>query len=134
MLAACPCGSNQSYVTCCGLRHSGVKPAETAEALMRSRYSAFAMGNGEYILATQAPTVRSQSAADLSAWARGLKWLGLRVLRVERGSPTDARGTVEFEARFEDGGQVVTQREVSRFDKVEGRWRYIGGRQVKPGR
>jgi SEC-C motif-containing protein len=109
-----------------------VKPAETAEALMRSRYSAFYMGNGEYIVATQSPMVKSRNAVDLSAWARGVKWLGLRVLRTERGGPTDARGTVEFEADLEDNGQRLTQREVSRFDKVDGRWRYIGGRQVRP--
>jgi SEC-C motif-containing protein len=111
-----------------------MKPAQTAEELMRSRYSAFVMGNGEYLVATQAPSAGSQGAADLSAWARGVKWLGLRIVRTERGGPKDARGTVEFEARFEDHGQVVTQREVSRFDRVDGHWRYIGGRQVEPGR
>jgi SEC-C motif-containing protein len=128
MVPLCPCGSGLSYVTCCGLRHNGRKPAETAEALMRSRYSAYVMGLGEYLLATQAPAAGTHSAEELSTWGRRVKWLGLRILHVDRGGPTDARGTVEFEATYQDGEQLVTQREVSRFDRVGGKWRYLEGR------
>jgi SEC-C motif-containing protein len=96
--------------------------------LMRSRYSAYVMGLGEYLLATQAPAAGTHSAEELSTWGRRVKWLGLRILHVDRGGPTDARGTVEFEATYQDGEQLVTQREVSRFDRVGGKWRYLEGR------
>jgi SEC-C motif-containing protein len=128
MVAACPCGSGKTYVTCCGLRHSGMRPAETAEDLMRARYSAYVMGKGDYLVATQGPAVASEGAQALSEWGRSVRWLGLKVLRTERGQAGDARGTVEFEARFEQNGREVVQHEVSRFDKVNGQWRYISGR------
>ena len=97
---------------------------------MRSRYSAFALGLGEYILKTQAPALSRQTADEITAWARSVTWLGLEVLRVERGGPNDARGRVEFVARFKEGGRAVEQRELSRFDRVDGRWRYLEGKQL----
>ena len=125
----CPCGSGLLLVACCGPRHDGSRPAETAEALMRSRYAAFALGLGEYLVATQAQQPGQESAEALSAWARTVEWQGLKVLRSERGQPTDARGTVEFEARYLDAGRVVVLHELSRFDRPKGRWRYLNGRQ-----
>jgi len=124
----CPCGSGLLLGACCGPRHDGSRPAETAEALMRSRYSAFALGLGEYLVATQAPESGGESAEALSAWARQVEWQGLTVLRTERGQHADARGTVEFEARYRDAGRAVVLRELSRFDRQGGRWRYLGGR------
>src|SRR5579872_1896878 len=115
-------------------RHDGTRPAETAEALMRSRYSAFAMGLGDYLIATQAPAQTRQTAQEVGAWAKSIQWLGLKILRVERGGEKDARGTVEFEARFRENGQEVVQHEVSRFDRAGGRWRYLDGRTVKKAR
>jgi SEC-C motif-containing protein len=99
---------------------------------MRSRYCAFVMGRGEYILNTQAAQSSDESAQLIASWARSVKWMGLEIIRTERGTAADARGTVEFEARYEESGEVVVQRETSRFDKVAGRWRYIGGRIRNP--
>jgi len=92
---------------------------------MRSRYSAFALGDGAYLVQTQAAGGSAESPDGLGAWARARAWLGLRVLRVERGGENDARGLVEFEARYREGAELVVLREVSRFDRVAGRWRYL---------
>ncbi|MHB8877578.1 MAG: YchJ family protein [Myxococcaceae bacterium] len=122
----CPCGSGLPLSGCCGPRHDGSRPAETAEALMRSRYSAFALGNGAYLIATQAPELTHEPAEAVSAWAKGVQWLGLTVLRVQHGRAGDKRGLVEFEARYLEAGKPVTLHEVSRFDRPGGRWRYRG--------
>jgi SEC-C motif-containing protein len=123
----CPCGTGRTFAECCGPRHDGSRPAETAEALMRARYAAFATGNGAYVVATQAQSVTG-TPETVSAWARARTWLGLRIIRAERGGERDARGLVEFEARYKDGEQERTLREVSRFDRADGRWRYLEGK------
>lgn len=95
---------------------------------MRSRYAAFALGNGEYVVATQAPELSREPAEAVGAWARSVEWLGLTVLRVERGQPGDDTGLVEFEARYRERGRELTLHEVSEFDRPGGRWRYLCGR------
>src|SRR5215203_3946679 len=87
----CPCLSGDTYGACCGRYHSGAASAPTAEALMRSRYSAFAVGDEAYLLATWAPQTRPDSA--------GLgdeQWRRLDIHRTERGGPFDTTGVVEF--------------------------------------
>ena len=96
----CPCGSGTPYRQCCEPLHDG-RPAATAEALMRSRYSAFATGRLEHVFRTWHPRTRPD---DVTA-EPGLVWLGLSVLRTEAGGPDDASGVVEFRARFQDGGR-----------------------------
>lgn len=123
----CPCGSGLPLAACCAPRHDGSRPAETALALMRSRYAAFALGDGAYLLATQAPELSRESAAALSAWARQVTWQGLVVLSCAQGQPGDSQGQVEFEARYLDAGKQVTLHEVSSFDRPGGRWRYCKG-------
>jgi SEC-C motif domain protein len=124
----CPCRTEQgpasAYADCCGRYHAGplALQAPTAEALMRSRYSAFVLKLSDYLLATWHPSTRP-SSLDLNE--PGLKWLGLAVKKFEVQDPTHA--TVEFIARSKQGGRAQRLREVSRFVWEKGRWFYLEG-------
>jgi SEC-C motif-containing protein len=90
---------------------------------MRSRYSAFALGDSAYLLGTWHPTTRPESV-DLDP---GVRWTGLDVLTLSGGSLFEAAGTVEFRAHHERGGRRGVQHEESRFVRDDGRWRYLDG-------
>jgi SEC-C motif domain protein len=120
----CPCGSGLSYDECCGPLHAGTGRAATAEQLMRSRYSAFAVGDPAYLLATWHPGTRPEEL-ELDA---GVRWTGLDVLATDGGGLLATEGTVEFRASWRDGAQRGEQHEVSRFVREDGAWRYLDGR------
>lgn len=123
---ACPCGSGERYDVCCGALHAGTRRAATAEELMRSRYSAFAAGDADYLSRTWHPGTRPGSL-DLDP---GQRWTGLEVLATEAGGPDDTKGVVEFRAYYEVRGEPGALHEVSRFLRVGGAWVYVRGRQV----
>ena len=120
--SACPCGSAVAYAACCGRFHHGPQQgqAPTAEALMRSRYSAFALGLHDYLLATWHTSTRP---AALEPDPPGLKWLGLDV-RQHAAQDAD-HATVEFVARSKLGGRAQRLHETSRFVREGGRWFYV---------
>ncbi|MEV4636767.1 YchJ family protein [Actinoplanes sp. NPDC049548] len=119
--SACPCGLGQPYGECCGPAHRGHAPA-TAEALMRSRYAAFALDDAEYVLHSWHPDTRPESVeADDT-----LRWTGLDVLEATGGGLFDAEGVVEFRAHYRDGGRPGDMRERSRFVRHDGQWVYWG--------
>jgi SEC-C motif-containing protein len=115
----CPCGGGL-YASCCGPRHDGAAPAPTAEALMRSRYSAFVLRLPNYLAATQRAPM--EGALDDK-----VHWLGLTV-HAAKGSADDTTGEVEFSARYLAGGRLCTLREVSAFERDAGRWLYLDGK------
>jgi SEC-C motif-containing protein len=115
----CPCGTGQSYVDCCGALHSGARKAATAEQLMRSRYSAFAVSDEDYLLRTWAARHRPSSAGIDSTD----RWLKLEILSTENGGLLQAEGVVEFRAHYVGG--VVHER--SRFIRENGQWVYAEG-------
>jgi SEC-C motif domain protein len=117
----CPCGGG-AYGSCCGPLHAGAAAA-TAEALMRSRYSAFALGLAPYLRATWAPATRP-AALDLDG---DLRWRRLQIVDTARGGPDDGTGVVEFRAAFRgpEGAGVLHER--SRFARSAGRWVYVDG-------
>ncbi len=120
----CICGSQQWFSRCCEPFLKGTEIASTPEKLMRSRYSAYALGgHGEYLLQTWfAPMAKGLSANDLSQLDH--QWLGLIVL----GSGVSGNeGWVEFKATYQDNNDVVEMHEKSVFTKVANRWFYIGG-------
>lgn len=120
-ITACPCGSGD-YVHCCGPFHAGAVVAPTAEALMRSRYSAFVLGRSDYLLASWHPRTRPASLA-LEA---GVQWLGLEV-RAQQSTGAES-ATVEFVARSRvGGGRAQRLHEISRFLHEDGRWFYLDG-------
>ena len=123
-VTACPCGSGAAYADCCGAWHTGARhlQAPSAEALMRSRYSAFVLGLGGYLLATWHPSKRP---AELDPEPPGLKWLGLDVRRALAQDADHA--TVEFVARNKVAGRAFRLHETSRFVREDGRWYYVDG-------
>ena len=135
-MTPCPCGSGTAYGACCGPLHDGA-PAATAEALMRSRYTAYVRGAIDYLVETHDGEV---DRAGIETWARESRWLGLEIVAVERGGERDDEGMVEFIARGQSRGQPFAHHERSRFRRVAGRWRYLDGTQpparaqAKPGR
>jgi SEC-C motif-containing protein len=120
--STCPCGSGLAYAGCCGRFHAGALrlQAPSAEALMRSRYSAYVLGLHEYLLATWHPSTRPDV---LDPHSPGLRWLGLDV----RGHTLqDAdHATVDFVARSKLGGRAQRMHELSRFVREAGRWFYV---------
>jgi SEC-C motif-containing protein len=119
--AACPCGRGLSYGECCGPAHHGEAPA-TAEALMRSRYSAFALDDGDYVLSSWHPSTRPAAVEPDS----GLKWVGLDIIETSGGGLFDAEGMVEFRAHYRDHGKRGDMVERSRFVRHDGQWAYWG--------
>jgi SEC-C motif domain protein len=120
----CPCGLPVPYADCCGRYHAGPLhlQAPDAEALMRSRYSAFVNGLPDYLLATWHASTRP---ATLEPDPPGLRWLGLDVRR--HASQDADHATVEFVARSKLGGRAQRLHETSRFVREDGRWFYVDG-------
>ncbi|OBI35210.1 YchJ family protein [Mycobacterium colombiense] len=121
MSEPCPCGSDNSYNACCAPLHEGGSQARTAEELMRSRYSAFAYRDADYLFRTWHPRTRP---ADVTV-DPGITWTGLRVIDTLAGGPGDDSGEVEFTARYESGGRAGKLHERSRFERRAGRWFYL---------
>lgn len=128
--ARCPCLSGETYGACCGRLHRGEAAAATAEALMRSRFSAFAVGDAGYLLRTWHPSTRP-AALDLDDT---LRWYRLDILATARGGLLDTEGMVEFVAHHKIPGvrgSAGSQHERSRFSKDTGAWTYVDG--IDPG-
>jgi SEC-C motif domain protein len=118
---ACPCGRGERYDACCGRFHAGA-PAPTAESLMRSRYSAFAVGDAGYLLRTWHPSVRP---AELTL-DPALHWSRLAVLESTGGGLFDSAGTVRFRAVYARDGERGVLAENSSFIRRGGQWSYVG--------
>lgn len=122
-MPTCPCQSSRTYTTCCGPLHAGT-PAPDAEALMRSRYSAYVRGDADYLMATWHPETRP-AALDLDT-SGATRWLGLSIKR--HAQHDDDHATVDFVARYRiGGGAAVRLHEISRFVRIDGRWLYVDG-------
>ena len=124
----CHCGSGEGFADCCGLYLDSGHIPQSAERLMRSRYSAFARCDEAYLLATWHPKTRP-SRVRLDEKQR---WLGLRIRNVEGGGSGDSSATVEFVARFKIGGKGHRLHEISRFRKIDDRWFYLDGMHLTP--
>jgi SEC-C motif-containing protein len=118
----CPCGSGAAYADCCGPLHAGTEKAATAESLMRSRYSAFALGDAAYLLRTWHPETRPER---LDLEGDGRRFTGLQILETTGGSPLHTRGTVRFRADYTDADGPGSQTEHSEFERIGGDWTYV---------
>lgn len=123
----CPCGSGDTYADCCERFHRGPMTAPTAAALMRSRFSAFAVGDETYLLDTWHPSTRP-SSVPLDPDTR---WIRLDVLDTVAGGPFDTTGVVEFRAHYRTDAFRGGLHERSTFLREGGRWLYVSG-QVSP--
>ena len=124
--ALCPCGSGLDYGRCCGPFLDGHDQAATAEALMRSRYTAYVRRQIPYLLASWHPSTRPEGL-ELE---ESLGWQGLTVLATVNGEADDQDGIVEFAAAFSYQGHRQQLRERSRFVREEGRWFYVDGTEL----
>ena len=117
----CPCGQPTPYEDCCGACHRG-QPAATALALMRSRFTAYVVGDEAHLRRTWHPETRpARVRID-----PGQEWLALRILNTTNGGMFDREGTVEFRAEYRVAGRVDAMQENSRFVRDGGQWVYVG--------
>ena len=121
-LAACPCGLPGTYDACCGRIHRGDATAVTAEQLMRSRYSAFALGDAAYLARSWHPDTRPGKIRDHPART----WTGLEIVGSSGGGMLDQDGTVEFRAHHRDPDGDHVLHEHSTFTRFDGTWVYLG--------
>ena len=129
----CPCGSGNAYESCCEPYITGKEPAPSAEALMRSRYSAFVVKNVDYLGDTLAPESKHDyDENQVKTWAETSTWLGLEIVSTSKGLADDETGEVEFIAKFRQSGAIHTHHEASRFEKRDGNWLYLDGDIVPP--
>lgn len=119
----CVCDSGKAAGACCAPVLAGERDAKTAVALMRSRYVAFATGNHDYLLRSWHPRTRPK---DLQLDPEQ-RWLGLKIKRQIAGQASDNAGQVEFVARYKLGSRGYALRELSSFERVDGRWLYVAG-------
>lgn len=126
---SCPCGSGAPLAECCGPVVSGERGAATAEALMRSRYTAYVLGDMPHLKRSLDP--KGQAAFDEAGaqeWSEKAQWKGLEILGIKGGGAADSEGEVEFVASFIMDGQEQRLRERARFRKRDGQWRYVDGK------
>ena len=119
----CPCNSGLSYSSCCKPFIAENKCAVTAEALMRSRYSAYVVKDVNYLLRTWHSSTRP--AAIVSAEIP--EWCDLHIVRTEAGDESDNHGVVEFKAKAIGQKKIFNLHEVSRFVKENNQWFYVDG-------
>jgi len=118
----CYCGSSKTFENCCKIYIKGIQKPATAEALMRSRYSAFATGEADYLVATTHSSTRKfHKKSDILAWSKSNQWIKLEVI-----SSTET--TVTFKAYYLDY-QLKAQihHEHSTFTFENGTWFYVDG-------
>ncbi|MAR92418.1 MAG: zinc chelation protein SecC [Pseudomonadales bacterium] len=124
----CPCGSGQPYGSCCEPFHRGHALPETAQQLMRSRYSAFALKQSRYLLANLHPSRRrDDDQTELQNTLTRTEWTGLSIVSERLGGPGDTEGWVAFRAGFRQGGGQGAVDENSYFVRQQGRWWYLEG-------
>ncbi len=131
MTKDCPCGSGLAYNACCEPVIKGKRTAVTAEALMRSRYSAYATGEiGHLGASLRASDRESFDPKSAKEWAESAEWKSLEIVSTERGGADDNDGFVEFKARYTAGDQEQEHHERARFARENGRWVFVEGRVI----
>jgi len=129
----CPCGSTQNYSDCCRPVITGERRAETAEQLMRSRYSAYVIKELAWLKTSLHPDHRADyDEASSRAWAERAEWHGIEILGTEKGGPGDQEGTVEFAVSFTESGVQQEHRERSSFTKIGDEWYFTTGKVLPP--
>jgi len=130
---SCPCSSGTAYEACCGPVIAGQRRAATAAELMRSRYTAYARGEIEWIYQSQSPDGRQfVDRRATEEWSSRASWKGLEIVDTKEGGPDDSEGFVEFKAFYELGGEAITHHEIASFRKEDGIWYFVDGIEVKP--
>ena len=123
-----PCGSGKELEACCGPILDGASSAPTAEALMRARYAAHALGRYDFLTESTHPEFREEADADdIREWSSLMTWESLEILETSAGGPEDETGEVSFCAHYSVQGMPQELREDAFFRKEDGRWFYVEG-------
>lgn len=127
-MTLCICGAGRQFDDCCGPLIDG-DPATTAEALLRARYTAFALGKVDYLVDTLTPDLRDGfDLVEAQSTAADAKWQGLEVRNVTGGGLDDDSGAIEFVARFRLRDEARVHHELAQFKRHDGRWLCAGGK------
>jgi SEC-C motif-containing protein len=117
----CPCGSSKQATDCCLPLLNQGRNASTAEALMRSRYTAFVLQNEDYLRYSWHP----DNCPKIVHLNENIIWLGLKIKNTVAGGVSDETGEVEFVARSKINGKASRLHENSQFTRFENRWVYL---------
>ena len=126
----CPCGSGATFGDCCEPIIKGTRESETAEELMRARYSAFVTQAIDFIVAsTHSRTRKDIDLTFIREWSETSTWHGLEILETKQ--VNENKAFVSFEAQFAQGDEVQHHREKSLFERENGEWRFVTGDELK---
>jgi SEC-C motif-containing protein len=128
-MSKCPCSSDLDYEQCCGPYLAGEGSPPTAEALLRSRYTAFTVDDMKYVRRTTHP--RSPEEFDEEAahnWSVSSYWVGLEIIDAEGGGPDDDDARIEFAATYIQDEEEKVHHEHSHFKRENGRWYFVDGK------
>jgi SEC-C motif-containing protein len=126
----CPCGSGAAFTDCCEPVINGTRESETAEELMRARYSAFVTGAIDFIVSsTHSRTIKEVDRAFIREWSESSTWRGLNIIETKQ--VNENKAYVSFEAQFTQNGRDESHREKSLFEREDGHWRFVTGDELK---
>ena len=129
----CYCGSGKAYEVCCEPLLSGSRKAETAEELLRARYSAHVRLEMDFVKATTHPDQMSRYESETAkSWAEKSDWVRLEVIDVDGGGVDDETANIEFVAHFRQKDKLKTHHELANFKRHEGEWFFYDGQGVVP--
>ena len=122
----CKCGSGKIYLNCCGIFITNVQLPQTPEQLMRSRYTAYACCNIDYIAKTMCGrALNGFHAKDVALWAKDIRWIKLEILNTKL--EHNNKGFVEFKAYYTEHDIKQVLHEISEFQRKSGKWFYVDG-------
>jgi len=129
----CPCASGKSFGECCEPFLLGREQALTAVALMRSRYTAYALGVIDYLYQSASARVRKEFDAESSRqWAKSAEWTGIEILSTTGGTEEDDTGLIEFIAHYKVKETEFNHHECAEFARVDGNWVFMDGKIIGP--
>ena len=127
----CPCKSGKTFGECCGPLIAGTATAETAESLMRARYSSYVTGDVEFLKTSATKACQAEFDENSSrAWSRAAEWHGLEIIKTEAGGVGDDSGVVEFRALYTANGEFCDHHEVAQVVREDGGWKFSDGELV----
>ena len=127
----CPCKSGKTFGECCGPIIAGTAKAESAEAVMRARYTSYVTGDIDYLKTSATKAVQEEFDEEASkAWSRAAEWHGLEIIKTEGGQKGDKKGVVEFRALYTANNEFCNHHEVSNFVLEKDGWKFDSGELV----
>lgn len=118
----CYCGKIERFEDCCNRFISGNSIPETAEELMRARYSAYVTKNIDFIINTCYKQVKRE---EVEEWANSATWVSLDIHKVENGTKDDTDGVIHFTAKYKINNALKYHNEIAEFTKINGGWQFL---------